>query len=105
MKFLPYVVIYLLSLNLTAQSSNKSALLGESGTNQETQRYPGAKQKTPLKALIVDGQNNHAVWPKSTIMMKQYLEETGKVTIPVPQDFPTAETSSSREFTLKIDVQ
>jgi len=30
-----------------------------------------------LKALIVDGQNNHAVWPKSTIMMRQYLEETG----------------------------
>ena len=29
-----------------------------------------------IKALIVDGQNNHAVWPKSTIMMKQYLEET-----------------------------
>ncbi|MGL4399549.1 MAG: ThuA domain-containing protein, partial [Luteolibacter sp.] len=30
-----------------------------------------------LKALIVDGQNNHLVWPKSTVMMKQYLEETG----------------------------
>lgn len=30
-----------------------------------------------IKALIVDGQNNHAVWPKSTIMMKQYLEDTG----------------------------
>ena len=30
-----------------------------------------------LKALIIDGQNNHQVWPKSTIMMKQYLEETG----------------------------
>ncbi len=30
-----------------------------------------------FKALIVDGQNNHAVWPKSTVMMKQYLEETG----------------------------
>lgn len=30
-----------------------------------------------LKALIVDGQNNHAVWPKSTMMMKQYLEDTG----------------------------
>lgn len=30
-----------------------------------------------LKALIVDGQNNHAVWPKSTVMMKQYLEDTG----------------------------
>lgn len=30
-----------------------------------------------IKALIIDGQNNHAVWPKSTIMMKQYLEGTG----------------------------
>ncbi len=30
-----------------------------------------------LKALIVDGQNNHAVWPKSTIMMREYLEKTG----------------------------
>ncbi len=30
-----------------------------------------------LRALIVDGHNNHAVWPKSTVMMKQYLEESG----------------------------
>ena len=30
-----------------------------------------------LKALIVDGQNNHLVWPKSSVMMRQYLEETG----------------------------
>lgn len=30
-----------------------------------------------MKALIVDGQNNHDVWPKSTIIMKHYLEETG----------------------------
>ena len=30
-----------------------------------------------LKALIVDGQNNHVVWPKSTMMMKQYLEQAG----------------------------
>jgi hypothetical protein len=36
---------------------------------------PAAAEK--LKALIVDGQNNHAVWPKSTVMMKKYLEESG----------------------------
>jgi type 1 glutamine amidotransferase len=30
-----------------------------------------------LKVLIIDGQNNHSVWPKSTVMMKNYLEETG----------------------------
>lgn len=34
-------------------------------------------QAAPIRVLIVDGQNNHDVWPKSTIMMKQYLEETG----------------------------
>ncbi|WP_146511288.1 ThuA domain-containing protein [Thalassoglobus neptunius] len=30
-----------------------------------------------LKALIIDGQNNHGDWPKTTFMMKKYLEETG----------------------------
>lgn len=30
-----------------------------------------------LKALIIDGQNNHTQWPKTTIMMKQYLEDAG----------------------------
>ena len=30
-----------------------------------------------LRALILDGQNNHGAWPKTTQMMKAYLEETG----------------------------
>jgi type 1 glutamine amidotransferase len=30
----------------------------------------------PQRALIVDGQNNHKVWPATTRMMKQYLEQT-----------------------------
>lgn len=30
-----------------------------------------------LKALIIDGQNNHGIWPKTTVMMKDFLEETG----------------------------
>ena len=30
-----------------------------------------------LKALIIDGENNHGVWPKTTMMMKDYLEQTG----------------------------
>ena len=36
-----------------------------------------------MKALIVDGQNNHQVWPKSTVMMKKYLEETGMYEVSV----------------------
>ncbi|MDQ8198946.1 ThuA domain-containing protein [Pelagicoccus enzymogenes] len=43
-----------------------------------------ASQKAePLRALIVDGQNNHGVWPKSTVMMKQYLEETGLFSVDI----------------------
>ena len=33
--------------------------------------------ETKTKALIIDGQNNHGMWPKTTVMMKKYLEETG----------------------------
>lgn len=36
-----------------------------------------------LKALIVDGQNNHGVWPKTTQMMKKYLEDTGLFSVDV----------------------
>lgn len=41
---------------------------------------PGAwthAAEPPLRALILDGQNNHGAWPKTTQMMKAYLEETG----------------------------
>ncbi len=36
-----------------------------------------------LKALIIDGQNNHGMWPKTTAMMKAYLEETGKFEVDI----------------------
>lgn len=36
-----------------------------------------------LKALIIDGQNNHAAWPKTTVMMKHYLEGSGLFTVDV----------------------
>jgi type 1 glutamine amidotransferase len=36
-----------------------------------------------LKVLIIDGQNNHAMWPKTTIMMKTFLEQSGRFTVDV----------------------
>jgi type 1 glutamine amidotransferase len=35
------------------------------------------QNKKKLKALIVDGQSNHGIWPKTTAMMKDYFEQTG----------------------------
>jgi len=45
-----------------------------------------AAEKMP--ALIVDGQNNHGVWPKTSKMMKKYLEETGLFTVDIATTKP-----------------
>lgn len=44
-----------------------------------------------LKALIVDGQNNHPCWPKTTPMMRKYLEDTGLFTVDVVTHAPKGE--------------
>ena len=47
---------------------------------------PALQAADKLKALIVDGQNNHQVWPKSTVMMKQYLEASGLFEVDVARE-------------------
>lgn len=42
-----------------------------------------AQSNTPMRALIIDGQNNHEDWPKTTMMMKKYLEGTKRYTVDV----------------------
>jgi type 1 glutamine amidotransferase len=51
-----------------------------------------------IKVLIVDGQNNHSVWPKSTIMMKQYLEETGMFKVDINRTIFTWRAQREKEF-------
>jgi uncharacterized protein len=53
----------------------------------------------PLKALIVEGQNNHKNWPTTTKMMKQYLEETKLFSVDVAT---TAPNGSDPEFKPKF---
>lgn len=36
-----------------------------------------------LRVLIIDGQNNHVMWPKTTHMMKKFLEESGRFEVDV----------------------
>ncbi|HAY79147.1 MAG TPA: trehalose utilization [Planctomycetaceae bacterium] len=40
-------------------------------------------QAEKMKALIIDGQNNHGMWPKTTMMMKSYLEATGLFSVDI----------------------
>lgn len=51
-----------------------------------------------LKALIVDGQNNHVAWPKSTMMMKQYLEETGLFEVDIYRTQYTWKAEEEKEY-------
>lgn len=42
-----------------------------------------AQTAPTIRALIIDGQNNHGAWPKTTVMMKKYLEDTKRYTVDV----------------------
>ncbi|PVD53107.1 trehalose utilization [Terrimonas sp.] len=42
-----------------------------------------AQKNDKIKVLIIDGQNNHDNWPRTTPMMKGYLEETGLFVVDV----------------------
>jgi hypothetical protein len=44
---------------------------------------PPENQSQKIRALIIDGQNNHGIWPKTTAMMKNYLEQTGRFEVDV----------------------
>jgi len=59
---------------------------------------PGADAEKKLNALIVDGQNNHSVWPKSTIMLKQYLEDTGLFEVSVERTRYTWRADKEAEY-------
>lgn len=57
-----------------------------------------------LKALIVDGQNNHGNWPTTTKMMKKYLEETGLFTVDVATTAKQGTDESYKPAFAKYDV-
>lgn len=43
----------------------------------------------PLRALIVDGQNNHGNWPVTTKIMRRALADSGRFTVDVVTHAPT----------------
>lgn len=57
-----------------------------------------------LQALIVEGQNNHGVWPKTTQMMKKYLEEAGLFTVDVARTAPQGTDPNFKPEFSKYDV-
>jgi len=52
-------------------------LLAACGQASENESSSKGNDSSKFKALIVDGQNNHYIWPKTTMMMQDYLEQSG----------------------------
>jgi uncharacterized protein len=61
-----------------------------------------AAGQAPYQALIIDGQNNHVMWPKTTVMMKTYLEQTGLFSVEVAR---TKYTWRGDELLAKFPVE
>ena len=57
-----------------------------------------------LKALIVDGQNNHGNWQMTTRMMKRYLEDTKLFTVEVATTAKQGTDESFKPEFAKYDV-
>lgn len=49
---------------------------GETKKQNKTAATQERNVTEKLKVLLVDGQNNHYIWPKTTMMIKDYLEAT-----------------------------
>jgi type 1 glutamine amidotransferase len=47
------------------------------GCQNQQQKETKDDEIIKMKALIIDGESSHGIWPKTTMMMKSYLEETG----------------------------
>ena len=61
----------------------------------------GAAEQKRLRLLIIDGQNNHGTWPKTTAMMKKYFEDTGRFDVDVAR---TAFTHNGEELLEKYSL-
>lgn len=48
----------------------------------------------PLKALIIDGQNNHGNWPQTTRRMKKWLEDSGRFAVDVRTHAPQGQDAT-----------
>lgn len=58
-----------------------------------------------LKALIIDGENNHGVWPMTTMMMKDYLEQTGMFTVDIERTMYTWQGPHHNEVAGITDIK
>jgi len=63
-----------------------------------------AQADDKIKALVIEGQNNHGVWPKSSVMLKEFLEGTGKFSVEIVRTAPKGTDPNFKPDFSKYDV-
>ena len=61
-----------------------------------------AQEDSKIKVLIIDGQNNHVQWPKTTNMLKTYLEETELFSVAITR---SAYTWKGEEYIMEFPIE
>jgi len=84
----------LLATGCMAQTVDAPANQKQGSTSSQSQPSAGSQK---IRVLIIDGQNNHSAWPKSTMMMRDYLLDSGLFTVDIER------TDFAPEFS-KYDV-
>ncbi len=67
-------------------------------TTSQTTTLPKTNK---INVLIVDGQNNHEQWPKITVMLKHYMEETNLFAVTIER---TSYTWKGEEFLTEFPI-
>lgn len=73
-----------------------------SSEKKETAKAEITPEKKMMKALIIDGENNHGVWPLTTMMMHDYLKETGLFEVDIQR---TANTWQGPHYDKSIGLE
>jgi len=87
-----YAIIFLTLMLIGCSNSNPKDLNKESAPNITNK----------LRALIIDGENNHGVWPKTTMMMKDFLKQTDRFEVDI---YRTTTTYQGPHHGVKGDVK
>ncbi len=62
------------------------------------------EESDKLRVLIIEGQNNHGIWPKTSQMMRHFLEETGRFEVEIARTAPEGTDPQFRPDFSKFDA-
>jgi hypothetical protein len=97
MKLSPATLFLSTTLLLASCCPGQNPTAVDSSTSTDSLKTDGDQK---LKALIIDGQNNHTAWPKSTLMMRDYLLDSGRFTVDIERTKYTWKGELAEQFPL-----